>query len=243
MEKTVWEQILFMWERNYYMETLWFFCMIVALFIGLKNYRKGKIHLYFIIYILSGLIIFPTILFILATNYMKSWENTIIIESCNTVFSIIEIAVFYNYFNKLLKTKSVLVVMKFCLLTFAILSITFFLKLGNPQLLISDISSFSYLLNTAEFFFLLLPCLVFFYESINIKTIITKSLKETPSFLISSGLFFYIIVSLPLLLIGNTLKSYSQNLFHLMFGLHFLSLSILSLSLSKAFSCKTPLTT
>lgn len=242
MEKTVWEKIIDLWEIYFYMQPLWYFSMLIAFLFGIKYFKKDKNYSLFLIYIISGLLIFPSALFINNIN-ISSFEKTIITEISNTLFSIIEIAIFYNYFNNLLKTKSVLLVMKFCFLSFVILSIVLFLKLENQKLLISDISSFSYLLNTAEFFFLLLPCLVYFYESLNVKIIITKSLKETPSFLISTGLFFYIIVSLPLLLIGNTLKTYSSNMFHIMFALHYLSLSILFLSLSKAFSCKTPLTT
>lgn len=243
MEKSVWEEIIAIWERNFYIEPLWFFCMLIALFIGLKFYRKEKNRSYFIIYIISGLIIFPSALIISKSNNISVFESVSVIEMGNTIFSIIEIAVFYNYFNKLLKNKSVLLVMKFCLLTVIILSIVFFLKLGNSELLKSEINTFSFLINSAEFFFLLLPCLVYFYESLNLKIISIKPLREIPSFLISTGLFFYILVSLPLLLIGNNLRSYNLTLFNIMFGLHYLSLSVLFIFLSKAFSCKAPLTT
>ncbi len=243
MEKTAWEKVLEIWGRNFYAEPIWFFFMLIAIFIGLKFYRKEKTYFYFILYTISGLILFPSLLVIIGSNKFNSRQKTLFIETFNTIYSIIEIFTFYYYYYYIIKTKSILLLMKFCFLIVILLSIVFFLKLGDSEVLTSELNSFSFLINSTEFFFLLLPCLVYFYESFNLKINFIKPLKEIPSFWVSTGLFFYITVSLPLLLIGNNLISYNLNIFDIMFSLHYLSLSILFICLSKAFSCKTPLIT
>lgn len=124
-----------------------------------------------------------------------------------------------------------------------LLSIIFLILVANPKFTRDLISEFSFRINVFEFFLLLFLCLIYLYESFTEKILESRPLKITPSFFIIAGLFFYIMISLPLLLIGDKLFSFSHHLYYLMFSIHYFSISILFLCLAKAFTCKTPLTT
>jgi hypothetical protein len=99
----------------------------------------------------------------------------------------------------------------------------------------------SLVVNIVEFTIFLVAILSYFIELFTKPP--TQDLAKSPAFWISSGLFIYILVSLPFLLLAEYIWVESRNLYYLLISLHFLSLSLLLLTISKAFLCREPLTT
>ena len=122
------------------------------------------------------------------------------------------------------------------------LSSIFFILSTSSHFTGARMTTFSYRVNISEFLILLLLCLIYFYELFDQKKQLLP-FKKTGSFLIVAGLFFYTLISLPFLLIGDKLVSYSKHLYHAMFSMHYFSIGVLFICLAKAFKCKTSLTT
>ncbi len=239
MEKTLWQKILEDWSKTYYTDTLWIFCTLVALTLGVIYFRKERIHLYFILYITVCLI------FIFLWTFVRVIvvPPTIFIDTINTVFSIIEISFFYYYFNHIINSKKTKRVLNVLLVIFYFFSILFLLYYINSKFTIVQIRAFSFHLNIIEFFLLLLPCFAYFLELFTSETPQSDPLTQKPSFWITTGIFFYILVSLPFLIIGDKLFSNNIDIYFIMYSIHYISLSILFLCFAKAFSCKKTLTT
>lgn len=230
------------WQVSYYMLPVWYACVLLALFIGIKKIKKEKSYLLFLVYIIVSLIC----LFIweyIDTFMEKGRKKTLSIEIVNTLFSFTETWVFIYYFSRIIHLKFKKI---FTALSISILCITFlvlFILMLAPGFTKKQIIDFGIQVNIIEFFSLLLLSLIFFYDMITRASVIKTPLFKTPSFLIITALFLYILVSLPFLLISNKLISFNKELYYLMFGIHYISISILFLCLGKAFTCKIPLTT
>jgi hypothetical protein len=244
MEESVFEKILKGWANLFYTGPIWFLCSLFALIVGIKHYRKEKSYQLFIIYCLSSLtmmnILHNLILYSLTS---KGIGRTIFLETSNTLFTIVEVTVFFYWFKNILNTKFIKQVIKIIWIIFIAICIIFVYKFLQDGVSKDEIRKNSYLINVIEFFTLLLLCLFYFYQLLIKETNHLIPLSKSPSFWIISGLFFYCIVSLPALLIGNKLYLTSIELYFIMGAIHYISISLLFLCIAKAFSCKTTLTT
>lgn len=243
MEKTVWERLVTGWTNMHYTGILWFICSLFALIVGIKYYRKDRSYQLFILYCLSN-----TFLLNIVNNFinysfnLKGIRHVIYLETANTLFALLEITAFFYLFKEILNIKFVKHMIKICWIVFLFFCVIFFWKTIENKPTESQITNNSFIINCIEFFMLLFLCLLYFYELLTKETRQVIPLTQSPSFWIISGLFFYCIVSLPVLLIGYKLFITNRDLYFIMFSIHYLSLSFLSLCLAKAFSCKTTLT-
>jgi hypothetical protein len=244
MEESVFEKILKGWANLFYTGPIWFLCVLFALIVGVKHYRKEKSYQLFIIYCLSSLtmmnILHDLILYSLTS---KGIGRTIFFEMANTLFTIVEITVFFYWFKNILNTKFIKQGIKIIWIIFIAICIIFVYKFLQDGVSKDEIRKNSYLINVIEFFTLILLCLFYFYQLLIKETTHLIPLSKSPSFWIISGLFFYCIVSLPALLIGNKLYLTNIELYFIMGAIHYISISLLFLCIAKAFSCKTTLTT
>lgn len=175
-------------------------------------------------------------------NIPASRRRLALLEITNSVLVVLEGFVFIYYFKIILKLKFLNHAPSFFLSATLTLTIMMCILINNPKTTKDEIVTFSLLLNILEFFVLLLLCLTYFYKFVKTEVGKSISLKDTPSFIIITGLFFYIIISLPFFLVGSKLAKF-ENAYYLMYSIHYVSLSILFLGFEKAFRCKTPLTT
>ena len=237
MEKTI-----ELWAKTYYTNLLWYVSMLIAVIAGIKYYRKERTYLFFLTYATSGLVIFLGLDILRYELYFQGRRNSLLLETCNILFAIIETTAFNMFFYKVNFKFHKLIITAYLVL-FYILSVIFFIKIIDPEFSKSQITSFSFQITVIEFFQLLFLTLIYFYQLFTGEPVMVKPLNKTPSFWITTGLFFYIVVSLPFLLIGYKLFYYDHSLYYLISSIHFISIIFLFLCLAKAFSCKTTLTT
>ncbi len=242
MNNSIWEKIIDWWSPDNYILPIWHICMLIALIFGIHFYRKEKSYILFFLYVLAGLLFFPGIIILQKLIPFTLQEKTMVGEGCNLLFGFIELMVFYSFFNKIITTQIARVIMKICFPLYGMLTIFLLFKIMTENVNRTEIITDSFRVNIIEFFLLLFPCLYFFYDLLTNDSALSKNILRSPSFWITTGLFFYIIISLPFLLIGDKLLNQNFKLYNLMFSIHYISLSFLFLCITKAFSCKKTLT-
>lgn len=245
MEQNFWDSLLSKIEDTFYTGGLWQIASFLTLVVGIKHYRKETSYNLFIIYTaMSFLISLPINRIMVYLLNFKRMEYTIYLETMNTLFALIEICAFLYFFMYTLKLKFIKQFVLLFLAIFIGVCILFFLKISlTKDITIFDIESYSYKINWFEFSILLAFCLLYFYQLLIQETDKIFHLHQSPSFWIVSGLFFYCIVSLPATIIGIKLLFANRGLYNLMGAVHYISISLLLLTLAKAFSCKKTLTT
>lgn len=242
MEQTFWEKINNVWRDTYYTDPVVIICSLLVIIIGIKLHRKEKMSFLFITYSLCCLILFAASDVFKVLNLYKvshlSRIRTAILQSANMLFGLFEFFIFYYYYSKIIKSKLVNRAMKFSSILFFIIVIIFFIKLNDTKFEKFEILQFSALISTIEFFLLLFPVFTYLFELFNTESV--KEIKQSPSLWINSGLFVYILITLPFLIISESIP---KPLYFFMYSLHFVSLSILLLTIAKAFLCRKPITT
>ena len=242
MEQTFWEKTNIVWANTYYTIPVVILCSLLTIIIGSRFHRKDKLSILFIAYSSCCLILFAGLDVFTALNQYKvsstSRTKTAIYQSANTLFALFELFIFYYYYLKIINSKFAHSMMKISFILFFFIVLTFFMKLNDKQFEFFDIRQFSALIATIEFFLLLLPVFIYLFELFKNETV--TEIKRSPSLWISSGLFIYILVSLPFLIISESIP---RPLNYFMYSLHFVSLSILLLTITKAFLCRKPITT
>ncbi len=242
MEETFWERINYLWGNTYYTNPIVSICSLLTIIIGIKFHQKEKSSTLFIIYPLCCLFLFAGLdIFSVFYKYKvspPSRTKAAIHHSANTLFALFELFIFYYYYLGIIKSNFAHRAMKFISILFIVIVIIFFIKLNDKNFEIFDIRELSALIATIEFLFLLLPVFIYLFELFRNESV--KEIKQSPSLWINSGLFIYILVTLPFLIISESLP---KPLYHLMYSLHFVSLSILLLTITKAFLCRKSITT
>jgi len=231
-----------MWGNTYYTTPVVIMCSLLTIIIGVKSHRREKSSILFIIYSLSCLILFiGSDLYTALYQYKASppsRNKSVILQSANTIFALFELFTFYYYYLQIIKSRLTHWTMKFSLILFFSIAIVFFIKIKDKEFGIFDIRQFSALIATIEFFLLLLPVFIYLFELFKNESV--KEIKQSPSFWINSGLFVYILITLPFLIISESLP---KPVYYFMYFLHSISLNILLLSVIKAFLCRKPITT
>ncbi len=243
MNITFWKFLIRNWEQTYYTELLWIICTLIALIVGIKYYRKEKTYFLLLAYTLSSILITTIGYYIIKYTFsLKGLSSIIYLECANTLFAMVEMTTFKYLFRKLLHSSFMDRVIKILWLLFNILCIFFFWNILGNNLSRIQIVSYSFIINIIEFFILLFLSLLYFRHLFIKDFIQITPLLKSPSFWIISGLFFYCVVSLPVLLVGNKLSINQFTLYLLAGSFHYISISFLFLCITKAFSCKVTLT-
>ena len=235
------EELIEVWGKTYYIKPILLASILFAILIGAKFFKRESIYLHFMFYAIINFLLLTVLDTDINKKGIPARQNTLIIETENTLIELIEFGVFYKFFLNVLRMKIAKQLMTISIIPFLSLSIIFFIQITRPEFSRNQIRSFSYTINVIELFLLLFPCLIFFYELFTKEA--SQVLVKSPSFWITTGLFFYCIVSLPFLLIGADLAVNNRELYNLMFAIHYTSLAFVFLSIAKAFQCKKPLTT
>ena len=237
MEITFWEKINNRWSETYYTEPMVMFISLLSIVIGVKYFQKESSFIAFIIYSIGCFSLF------IATNLLVAFYQykaslPLILQTLNIVFALGELFVFYSYYLKIIKSKQARIVMKIIFITFLIFVIFSLIKINDKNFDLSGMNQFSALISTIQFLLLLLPVFLYFLELF--KNEYLKDISQSPSISINCGLFVYILVTLPFLIISESLD---KPVYHLMYALHYLALSILFVIIIKAFLSRIPLTT
>ena len=240
MDNTFFETLFSDWSKAYFTQPVACITCVIAIILGLKNFRKENTYTYFILYSISCFLLFSlSDIFKIISPYTRN--KIIIIEAGNTLFELIELFVFYYFFMHVLRSNFVQLLMKLSFVFLLIFVVLFFIKLNDQNFTGTEVLRLSTLIGSIKFFMLLIPIFTYFFEIFSIDPI--KDIFYSPSLWITSGLFLYCLATLPFLLISDSLYNSNKSLYFLMFSIHFLSLSFLFLTIIKAFTCRKPIIT
>ncbi len=235
MAESIIIQILDSWSKRYFFDPILLLSEILSLLICLKYYRKTLLHTVFIgcitVY-LSGYILIQIVS--INTFISSPLHRKIIRLSVNNVIILAEFFTYYFFFKKALTSRLIkkILLLPGALILTTITIIQYFTIINQT----TYYDEFSFFVNAFEFFILLATSLRYFFELT--KQALNLWPTKSPSFIISSGLLIYISVSLPFMCIGNYFLTVNKNIHLLLSLIHYLSLIILLISISKAFKLK-----
>jgi hypothetical protein len=236
-----WEKMFEGWHKEYYGDPFMFICELIAIVLGLVYQRKNKAGQFFIWYTVLDISI------LVFNNYFKYFSGHTNKEFSNSLtvtnsFSFLgEILAYYFFFQLTLQNRLIKQWISILRVIFIIVALVHLLNTTVFHVSIASIRNMYYL-GAIEFFFLIIPCFFYFAELFSKPS--EKALFQRPSFWITTGIFFYTFFSIPYYFIVDYLsKSEYQYYYELSVALFSIPYGITFLFLSKAFLCKTELTT
>jgi hypothetical protein len=236
-----WEKMFDRWHKQYYGEPFMFVCELTAIIIGLMYQRNNKLGQFFIFYIIFDIIILILDEYFANFSNFTKKENSLFVYVSNSVVFVIELLAYFFFFQKTLQSRLIKKIIPALSLFFIMLTSLYLLHTIIYRELKMGFIDMNYL-GVIEFFFLIVPCIFFFSELFTNPS--EKRLLQRPSFWIATGIFFYSFISIPFFFINDYLaKSKYEYRYELVALLFCLPFGISFLFLSKAFSCKTELTT
>jgi hypothetical protein len=228
------------WSGHYFTEPFYLLCEMVAAVYGFLYHRKTRIGKLFLFYILFDFLLAMVTSALFVFKGMARDDRIVYLNITNAAISVIELTVYYAFFSLILRSKGNLRLLKTLNYSFYI----FFLIATINYTIWNQFkeSNYGFFITVVEFVLLLAPSLLYFKNLFSTDPIF--NLTKRPSFWIVTGILFYSFVSIPFLSIVDYLfvneylhyKALSSFMIWVPFGINFLFLS-------KAFSCKTILTT
>lgn len=243
MEKFGFDKLFAYWKYTNHIPIILFICTVFSIILGIKYFRKESTYYFLLVYCILALFVIEVILnFVIYFFTLNKITYTVFVETLNVFFALIEITTFLFFFKRTLNTYLIKQLTNSFWIFFLIICIIFWSNSITHNVTKSQLVRNSYIINYIELFILLIFCLLYFYDLLTNDKWQFIPINKSPSFWITSGLFFYCIVSIPTLLISDKVIT-SRNLYFIMGSIHYISFSILFLCLAKAFSCKTTITT
>ena len=235
------ERLLSKWSDGFYVEPVYLLCELIALITGLVFVRKDKVGLFFIVYISLDLIL------LYLDNYLFLFPNISKIQYgrfvyfTNSLVAIVELSVYYYFFYTTLKS---VFVKKFIIITYPVYILTAFLLITSFGSLNSGFRYIANRITIVEFILLIFLCFAYYLELFK-KPIV--DLFKRPSFFITTGIFFFSIVSIPFYSISHLFATnqqiYDFKKYEVFFQfLFYVPFSVNFLFLAKAFLCRKHLT-
>lgn len=211
---------------------------LAAIVTGLRYVRRDKTSAYFLAYLILDFTLLWRYV-CLTLSPLNSPKSSILLPLFNTLSSWIELLAYYYFFIQVIQYSAPIKVMKLIRIFFIAVVLIFiptrFTFLSSNCFYVSDF------LTVLEFLCILPPCLVYFYELF--QKVSLHQLEHRPSFWILTGVFFYVVISVPYYLVDHyiSINHYERrSLLYLAF--FFIPYSISFIFLTKAFLCKTTLT-
>lgn len=223
--------------ETYYSEAILFIVQVIAVFAGIRLSKKYKEAIPFIIYISLDILLLTAGWFIAVVLHYPPWAINYF-ELSNFGISIIELLIYYQFFIRLFNNSTIqyylLLIRKIYLLLVIVCLVGWVLK--NDYLL----NYITKLTEVAGFIFLLIPTLFYYRHLLN--NTATYSIFNRPSFWIVTGIFFYALASIPLLLIARYITRETEMGRIIVTALYYTPYIIHFVLLTKAFLCRKPLT-
>jgi len=234
------QRLISFWGRSFFTEPILVLLFVFCFFVGVISPYKDKVRFFFLIYFLSGMILFVPVTLIIVNKFLTEKQTAILQESANTVFELVEFIALYCFFQRCLQNNKLKMILDLFLCFLVVIMTIFFIKLTLPNYAAYDIRVQSLFINVVEFFFLFIMCLAYYREVFT--DIPIKNLSKRPSFYIVTSAFFYTILMIPFFLIAHDVHGADMATYNILFACHYLLLMILLMSISKAFLCKIPIT-
>ena len=232
------EQLFSRWKQGYYAQPFYIICEMVAFIIAMIFVRRYRIGIFFIIYIAFDFLILLLDIYVQYFSTSTKSQKAFLIGCTNAMIYMVEISVYYYYFFYTLNS---IQIKRYIIAAYVLFS-AFFLTFVMISLGIIDLSAgrISDFLGGSEFILIIPVCFAYYLELFNSPVV---KLFQRPSFWITTGIFFFAVVSLPYYLLNEFIsiehhpyfRKISPLLFDLPFGLNFLFLT-------RGFLCKRQLT-
>ena len=229
------------WRRTFFTEPILLAAFIVCFIACAICHYKQKERFFFLLYFFVGIVLLVVNSPLLFRRIYHGRNLAIHLEIGNTLFELAEFAAFYIFFSHALRTKNFQKMSRIFLITLCAITATFFVALIFPAYSEENIDKHSIFINVAEFFFIAILCLTYFYELF--KYAPSVNLLRRPSFFITVSAFFYSVSLIPFFMIANDMFKNQSTYYHILFACHFLLLTVVLLSLLNALLCKDRITT
>lgn len=243
MNDSIIEKFLNTTEKRFYSDSFLFCSMIICLIFSIIYFRRNKLHSLFFAYSTIFLITIVLVqMLVLKVFKIPNQEKDLYILLINNLLIITEFTCYYYLYYPIIKydqLKKILLFSRFIITTSTVISIVIILILFT-SINLRGITHISYLINMFEFVILLLTCLQYFFQVNKEET--DLPLKDSPLFWISSGILIYVSASIPFMSAGDLLYPNEKKLYTLFFSVHYYSLGLLFLAISKALTLKKQLT-
>lgn len=229
------------YHRSFYLPAIYILCVIAALISGFIFHRKSKLGKLFLLYLFIDLIIYA-----LDDYYRNFYRLTrasmdVFSTSTNVLVCLVELLVYLSYFQKISRHKKLKKLYSFFKLLLFLLVFIYGLML-IPQFKFSSTTKITEYIAATEFLMLLIPSFVYYIDLFLKDT--EEALFTRPSFWITTGIFLFIILSIPYYSINYYLLSNKYSHYNEITAVFFYVPLILNyFLLTKAFLCRRPLTT
>jgi len=221
------------YDKQFYTDLILFCALLVTIFVSRKNKNRFRILKYFPIYAISflvGIVVnrlstinhVPNRLFPFATYF-------------DFFFTLLELLIFSHFYHQLIKNR---IVKKLIVVT-NLLFVFFFIYMGvgDKNFYDKGISeSTQSIVYTVEAIILLLLCSFYFFELF--KKLPVADLKNEPVFWVSTGLFFFLVCTLPYSLMENYIDKYYPNMSFTLYSLFYVFYILLFIMIIRAYLCK-----
>jgi hypothetical protein len=227
--------------RFYYVEIIVLFSEFFALWLAVKNAKYDKLAQYFSIYILLDFLFLLAYLFfssIPTVNPLFRQNFTIV---TNTLTDLSELYAYYLFFYNVLNSRFIKKVLIILALLYTFIELIFLVT--RFKFISSHLGYMSDFIDVLDFIFLIPPCFVYYFELLKINS--GFELFERPSFWITTGIFFFAVVSIPFYLLQKiAMHDPNKSLERIIVVFFFYAPLIVNfIFLSKAFLCKRILLT
>lgn len=223
-------------NETYYSEAILFIIQIIAAIAGIRLSKNHHEAIPFIIYIILDILLLIAGWFIAVVLHYPAWAINYF-ELSNFGISIVEVLVYYQFFIRLFNNSTIqyylLQIRKIYLLLVIVCLVGWLLK--NDYLL----NYITKLTEVIGLIFLLAPTL--FYYRYLLNNTATYSVFDRPSFWIVTGIFFYALASIPLLLIARYITRETEMGRIIVTALYYTPYIVHFILLTKAFLCRKPL--
>jgi hypothetical protein len=229
------ENILKEWRNFYFIPPLMYLVELATIIIAILYVRGTVVGRFFLYYLLFDFLIFNVDE---AFVFFSKPEPTFVIVT-NTLVGLIELLAYSLFFSHAIVYEKSRKIIKISSIFYFFLAIIYIIiqclsKEMAENYFFTSIPAF-------EFFLLLFPCIIYFRQLFVEQKLI--DLFNRPSFWITTGVFFYAIISIPFYLTVTLLLNSVHPSWHLFAAfLFYLPFTINFLFLIKAFLCKRPLT-
>jgi hypothetical protein len=229
------------YKTDFFTEPVLLLTFIFSLVVGLLYNYRAKERIFFVVYFFAGVVLFLLASPIQIILVVAGRKVDVFNEVCNTGFEMVEFIAFQYFFKKCLRNKNLRRISNILLLVLIVICFAFFIAAAFQGYSKETIREHSFLINAIEFFFLSSLCLAYFYELFTEPPKI--NLFERPSFFITTSVFFYSVLLIPFFIIARALWKEEHSIFFVLFSCHYILLTIVLVSISKAFLCRKPITT
>ena len=221
------EEVAEILRESYYTSLLMNVSALLAVILAFFNRKKFPELNFMWIYPFASISQIIFFLTVVSFDWAESFENKIICVSIN-IFILIETAIIYHFFVKIIVIQELKSIIK-------IIRVLFYAYLLYVWTFTGALFYESEKIFLAESLCVLFPCFFYFIQLFKMPP--TVNLSNEPFFWITMGLLFYFSCTIPLFFIDSVLKFGS--FYYNMYSINFVAHAIVFLFIARAFLCKS----